>query len=62
MRPLYNADNKITNNYFIHVKILNNFRNTSFSPLLKALRKMAISSSFKGLNRPKIKILSPHRV
>ena len=49
----------ITNNYVIHVKALKNFRHTSFSPVQKSVRKMAISSSFEGFGTPEIKIVIP---
>ena len=47
----------MTNNYVIHVKALKKFRNTSFPPVQKSLRKMAISSSFEGF-KTEIKILT----
>ena len=42
----------LTNSYVIYVKTLTNFSNTSFSQVLKEVRKMAISSTFEGFESP----------
>ena len=38
----------LNTSYVIHEKTLNNFRDTNFSPVLKPVRKMSISSIFEG--------------
>ena len=49
----------LTKRYNIHVKTVKNLCNTSLSPVLKAMRKIAISSIFEGFRPLQNKNFSP---